>query len=174
MQWVDAICWVVILLCATERWDPIHEHQFLPTVSCDATGQTARPRREYSDIAVDIHQVFPGHCLSHRIYTTNRQTLVSLFWCRKSRQNVSKYTTLDITDCWVLLVFCLFLKALPYVALLIVMLFFIYAVIGMQVSESRDHSIVSVIEFDTLGLFWCRLICACHERNEEWWIPRRV
>jgi voltage-dependent calcium channel L type alpha-1D len=29
-------------------------------------------------------------------------------------------------------------QALPYVALLIVMLFFIYAVIGMQVSEGTD------------------------------------
>ena len=31
------------------------------------------------------------------------------------------------------------LQALPYVALLIVMLFFIYAVIGMQVSTSSCH-----------------------------------
>lgn len=36
-------------------------------------------------------------------------------------------------------VFSLLLQALPYVALLIVMLFFIYAVIGMQVRKQEDN-----------------------------------
>lgn len=37
------------------------------------------------------------------------------------------------------------LQALPYVALLIVMLFFIYAVIGMQVSSHQHLFILKIV-----------------------------
>ena len=40
-------------------------------------------------------------------------------------------------------------QALPYVALLIVMLFFIYAVIGMQVSHNKDSKVNSMLVFIT-------------------------
>jgi voltage-dependent calcium channel L type alpha-1D len=44
-------------------------------------------------------------------------------------------------------------QALPYVALLIVMLFFIYAVIGMQVS-SKTHFVVDAERLITVDLFF--------------------
>ena len=47
------------------------------------------------------------------------------------------------------MLFCPFIQALPYVALLIVMLFFIYAVIGMQVRNNRQTKKATLFECES-------------------------
>lgn len=45
---------------ATE-WLKNHQYQLLPVVPCDATCETAQPRRGHSDTSLDIYKVFPGN-----------------------------------------------------------------------------------------------------------------
>lgn len=115
---VHCLLWfppVLTLGCfsSEHRGQRSHLHHFLSTVSSHAAGQAPQQRGGHSHLALDFHQILPG-----KVW---RNYLTGYKWNCWSDSYSSTFFPLCC------------LKALPYVALLIAMLFFIYAVIGMQV-----------------------------------------
>lgn len=93
-------------------------HHLLPPVPSDATGQASEQRGGHSDAAVDVHQVAAGQRAGpSRGWSLGKWVGFAVELKVRLRINSSFLS-----------------QALPYVALLIAMIFFIYAVIGMQVS----------------------------------------
>lgn len=105
-------------------------HHILPTLPCHASGKAAQSFRGHPQPAMDIHQVLPGR--------SDISTCFACFFClfafRTTPTGGLNFAVLR-------------LQALPHVALLIVMLFFIYAVIGMQVRPGVIHLHVGTIDF---------------------------
>ena len=110
------ICSPLTMDCfSTEHWGQCsHLHHLLSSVSSHAAGQAPEQRGGHSHPALDFHQILPGKGAIVRI---------------------SQLSDIQYYSCLIRDFPLLFLKALPYVALLIAMLFFIYAVIGMQVGN---------------------------------------
>ena len=99
---------------------------------------------------MDIHKVFPGtnsSLLCYKLMTVTRYLTRILFLsCLNSTNCILMLKDFYNMVGFILYFLLPFPQALPYVALLIVMLFFIYAVIGMQVSEHKlDDKFVSII-----------------------------
>lgn len=89
-----------------------HLHHLLSSVPCHAVGEAPQQRGGHPHAALDFHQILPSEKQRH--LSEKKQTNPAVF----------TLTAVLVST-----------KALPYVALLIAMLFFIYAVIGMQVSD---------------------------------------
>ena len=91
-------------------WFVDDQHQLLPPLPRHASRQTAQSRWRHPHTPLDVHQILPGDVIAHVTALQSQGQVCNGL--------------------------CLFgFQALPYVALLIVMLFFIYAVIGMQVIQ---------------------------------------
>lgn len=89
-----------------------HLHHLLSSVPCHAVGEAPQQRGGHPHAALDFHQILPSEKQRH--LSEKKQTNPAVF----------TLTAVLVST-----------KALPYVALLIAMLFFIYAVIGMQVGD---------------------------------------
>lgn len=91
---------------------------------------------------MDLYQIFPS------------EKWIRFYFGNAFRNELNNEKKIPTNIFFNLFVFSVSLQALPYVALLIVMLFFIYAVIGMQASL---QSIFSVPNF--LSLYSIQLSC---------------
>lgn len=131
-------------------------YHILPTLPCHASGKAAQSFRGHPQPAMDIHQVLPGRSDISICFAC-----FFLFVCFPHHT----YGWLELCG--------LRLQALPHVALLIVMLFFIYAVIGMQVRPGVIHLHVGTIDF-----YACATLTKSHlfirslVRSPWWTAPR--
>lgn len=101
-----------------------HQHELLEAFPSGSLDQAAEAGLHHPYPAVDLRTIFQGPLLSP----------VTLKFSHKHAENLSGWTQKSF---WQLLIsgscFSPLQQALPYVCLLIAMLFFIYAIIGMQV-----------------------------------------
>jgi len=93
-------------------------HHIFPSIPSLAVGEAAQQRRGHSHAALDFCQVTPGRRINHK-------------WSIALSCHDAHWVLFFGNHTWL---HCA--QALPYVGLFIAMIFFIYAVIGMQVRPS--------------------------------------
>lgn len=130
-----------------------HLHHLLSSVPCHAVGEAPQQRGGHPHAALDFHQILPSEKQRH--LSEKKQTNPAVF----------TLTAVLVST-----------KALPYVALLIAMLFFIYAVIGMQVSDCLFYLFFIIIIY--LCFQPCAVACAlgfyCRFLGRlPWWMDHR-
>lgn len=84
-------CLIFFSCCDVTAWRFYHhEHQFLPTLSSDATHQAAQPRRRNTHATLDVHKILSGESPPSPL--KSKGVVVKLV---KARQSLSKQAELN-------------------------------------------------------------------------------